>query len=360
MTRVHNFCAGPCTLPVSVLEQLGDQMADFDESGMSLVEMSHRSSEYDEVHHRTLDLLRSLCSVPDDFDVLLIQGGATLQFAMIPMNLLSVGDTAGHAVTGTWGKGAFADGSAVGDVYAAWHGEQHNYARMPLADELDVREGTRYVHVTSNETIGGIRMPDLYALDVPQVADMSSDFLTREIPWDNYDLVYGGAQKNLGPAGVAVVFIRKSLMDPKRTHLPKYLRYDVHAEADSLANTPPMFSIWAMGLMLAWIDTNGGVAGMQQRAAERSSTLYDLIDSSDGFYRSPVAKGDRSHTNIVFRLGDADLEATFLTQAEQHGLMNLKGHRSVGGIRASVYNALPTESVEALADYMRSFAGGQA
>ncbi|MEZ5279874.1 MAG: 3-phosphoserine/phosphohydroxythreonine transaminase [Acidimicrobiales bacterium] len=358
MNRAHNFCAGPCTLPVSVLEQLADQMVDFGGSGMSLIEMSHRSDEYDAVHHHTLDLLRRLCAVPDDFDVLLLQGGASLQFAMIPMNLLGAGQTAGYVVSGSWGKAAHSDATRCGDVYAAWHGEADDYTRMPSVDEIEVRDGTRYVHVTSNETIGGIRMPELFGLDVPQVADMSSDYLTREIPWDNYDLVYGGAQKNLGPAGVAVVFVRKSVLEQGPNNLPKYLDFKVHADADSLANTPPMFSIWAMGLMLEWIEANGGVPAMQARAAERSSILYDLIDSSDGFYRSPVARSDRSHTNIVFRLADPDMEKTFLNAAEELALLNLKGHRSVGGIRASIYNALPTESVEALASFMRSFASG--
>lgn len=360
MQRVHNFCAGPCTLPEAVIQELSDELPDFGSSGMSLIEMSHRDPVYNEIHHETMDLLRELCSVPDDFSVLLLQGGASLQFAMVPMNLLGAGDqgSAGYVVSGSWGKKAFADAATIGKAYSAWSGADDGFVRMPGQDELSIEDGTRYLHVTSNETIGGIRLPEFYDLDVRQVGDMSSDYLTRPIPWDRFDLVYGGAQKNLGPAGLAVVFVRDSVLEQTPSHLPSYLRYDTHGKADSLANTPPVFSIWATGKVLRWIKANGGVEGMEQRAAERSALVYDTIATSDGFYQSPVDEASRSHTNVVFRLGTEELEAKFLAEADAKQLKNLKGHRSVGGVRASIYNALPTASVEALCEFMSDFAAG--
>ena len=361
MERVHNFCAGPCTLPVSVIQELADELPNFGDTGMSLIEMSHRDPVYDEIHHETMDLLRELCNVPEDFSILLLQGGATLQFAMVAMNLLATDDPTvrprgGYVVSGSWGKKAYADASLVGDTYTAWSGADTEFSTMPSAADIQLEDGTRFLHVTSNETIGGIRLPEFLDLDVRQVADMSSDYLTRPIPWEKFDLVYGGAQKNLGPAGLAVAFVRNSVLAEMPTSIPAYLRYQTHADSDSLANTPPVFPIWAPGKVLRWIKANGGIEGMQTRAAERSSILYSAIDGSDGFYRSPVDVAARSHTNVVFRIANADLEGKFLAEAETEHLMNLKGHRSVGGIRASVYNALPTESVQALEDFMRRFA----
>ncbi len=361
MERVHNFCAGPCTLPLTVVEELSDELVNFQGSGMSLIEMSHRDPVYDAVHHETMDLLRRLCAVPDDFSVLLLQGGASLQFGMVPMNLLATdgGEVrrGGWVISGSWAKKAYADAQLVSDgAYAAWSGADEDFTRMPSADELDIVDDSRFLHFTSNETIGGIRVPEFYDLDVRLVADMSSDFLTRPIPWDGFDLVYGGAQKNLGPAGLTVVFVRDSVLAEAPKAIPSYLRYDTHAGADSLANTPPVFAIWATGKVLRWIEANGGIEGMEARAAERSSMVYDAIDGSSGFYTNPVDKACRSHTNVVFTLATPELDAAFLSEAEANGLANLKGHRSVGGVRASIYNALPTESVTALVDFMGHFA----
>ncbi|MEM7271550.1 MAG: 3-phosphoserine/phosphohydroxythreonine transaminase [Actinomycetota bacterium] len=359
MDRVHNFSAGPCTLPASVIGELADELPNFEDTGMSLVEMSHRDAGYDRIHRETLDLLRSLCAVPDDMSILLLQGGATLQFAMVPLNLLGTDQgRAGHVVTGSWAKKALADAAKIGGTYTAWSGAEDGFVRMPTAAELTVEADTRYVHVTSNETIGGIRIPEFYDLDVPQVADMSSDYLTRPIPWERFDLVYGGAQKNIGPAGLTVVFIRNSVLEALPDDIPAYLHYRTHADADSLANTPPVFSIWATGKVLRWIESNGVIPAMEASAAERSAMVYDLIDDSDGFYRCPVDVGSRSHTNVVFRLRNEELEQPFLAEAATQGLVSLKGHRSVGGIRASIYNALPTESVTALTRFMGDFAAG--
>ena len=354
MSRAHNFCAGPCTLPLSVLTELGDEMVDFDGSGMSLIEMSHRSEEYEAVHTATLDALRRLSAVPEDFHVLLVQGGASLQFAMVPQNLLGPGRRAGHVLSGAWAAKAFADAERVGDAYRAWTPDQ-GPTRMPEPAEVELAEGTSYLHVTSNETIEGVRMTGFAGFGARLVADMSSDYLARPIDWEHFDLVYGGAQKNLGPAGLSVVFVRSSLLEIIPESVPSYLRYDYHAKANSLANTPPTFAVWAMGKVLAWMEDQGGVTMMEQRAAARSARIYDVIDASDGFYTNPVDVAHRSHTNVVFRLGNPELEPTFLAEAEAARLLNLKGHRSVGGMRASIYAGLPDESVDVLASFMTDF-----
>ncbi|MEM9132076.1 MAG: 3-phosphoserine/phosphohydroxythreonine transaminase [Actinomycetota bacterium] len=355
MPRAHNFCPGPCVLPESVLSELSDEMLDFEGSGMSVIEMSHRSAEYDAIHTETVDLLRSLSGAPDDVHVLLVQGGASLQFGMIPANLLPADGKAGYVMSGSWAKKAFADASRMGTAYQAWTRGEGPTA-MPEPGEVTVEDGSAYLHVTSNETIEGVRMLTFDGYDVPLVADMSSDYLARPIDWEHFDLVYGGVQKNLGPAGLAVVFVRDAVLDRVPDSVPSYLRYDFHAKSNSLGNTPPTFSVWAMGKVLRWIDANGGVSAMEQRAAARSGVIYDVIDGGDGFYRSPVDPAYRSHTNLVFRLPDEDLEKKFLVEAEAHNIKNLKGHRSVGGMRASVYAALPDEAVSTLADFMTAFA----
>jgi len=356
VTRVHNFCAGPCTLPVEVLSETQDELLDYQGSGMSLIEMSHRSPEYDAVHGDALERLRTALQVPDDFEVLFVQGGALLQFAMVPMNLLAAGSTAGYVRSGAWGKAAYADAERAASVYLAWDGTDGGFTRMPTADEIDVRPGTRYVHLTSNETIEGIQLHELPALDVPLVVDISSDFLTQPVDWQRVDVVYGGVQKNLGPAGLAVVVIRRSALEGAVSGLPAYLGYSGHAAARSLLNTPPMFSIYVMGKMLRWIQDRGGLAGMAERAARRSGLIYEVMDASGGFYTGPAQPDARSRTNVVFRLPSPKLDDRFLTGAREAGLVNLKGHRSVGGFRASIYNAMPDEGVHELADHMRTFA----
>jgi phosphoserine aminotransferase len=356
VNRVSNFCAGPCTLPVDVLAEVKDELLDYEGSGMSLIEMSHRSPEYDAVHGDALDRLRSALEVPDDFEVLFVQGGALLQFAMVPMNLLAAGSTAGYVRSGAWGKAAHTDAERAGSVYLAWDGTEGGFTRMPTADEIEVRDGTRYVHLTSNETIEGVQLRTLPELGVPLVVDISSDFLTQPVDWQLVDIVYGGVQKNLGPAGLAVVAIRRSALENCVTGLPAYLGYSGHAAARSLLNTPPMFSIYVMGKMLRWIQERGGLPGMAERAARRSGLIYEVVDTSGGFYTGPAQTQARSRTNVVFRLASPDLDAGFLAGARDAGLVNLKGHRSVGGMRASIYNAMPDEGVDALADYMRDFA----
>ncbi len=353
--RVHNFCAGPCTLPLAVLEEVQSELLDFGGAGMSVIEMSHRSPEYEAVHEETLTLFRANFLVPEEFSILFLQGGATLQFALVPMNLLLEGARAGYVRSGTWAKGALQDASAWGDAYVAWDGEPFSFTRMPSDDELEIAGATRYLHVTSNETIEGIRMAEFPDVEVPLVADMSSDYLSRPIPWDRFDLVYGGAQKNLGPAGLAVVVVRTALLEELNPNLPTYLRLGSHAEKNSLLNTPPMFAIYVTGKVLRWMRDQGGVGAMEERAARRSGAVYDAITKSEGFYLSPVDPAHRSHMNVVFRTPSDELDASFLKGAEREGLVNLKGHRSVGGVRASIYNAMTDEGVDTLVGFMAGF-----
>ncbi len=354
--RTINFSAGPCTLPLEVLEEAQSEFVDYHGAGMSLIEMSHRGAHYDAVHQEALQLTREVAGLPDDFEVLFVQGGASLQFAMAPMNLLATGESAAFAVTGAWAEKAVEDAGHHGDAYVAWDGAGEGYARTPSAGDLDLRDGTRYLHICTNETIGGIRFPEIPQVDVPLVGDVSSEFLSRPLPWDRFDLVFGGVQKNLGPAGMAVVFVRKSVLESGNRDLAAYLRYDVHASKESLYNTPPVFTIWMTGKVLKWMQAQGGLAAIEAAAERKAALVYDVIDGSDGYFRSPVDAGHRSVMNVVWRLPSEDLEAQFLKEASAHGMSGLKGHRSVGGLRASIYNAMPESGVQALADLMRDFA----
>jgi len=350
-----NFSAGPSTLPTSVLEETRDELVDYQGSGMSLIEMSHRGPHYTAVHSEATSLAREVFGTPDDFEVLFLQGGATLQFSMVPMNLLGSGKAGGYVVSGSWGKKALADAEVYGDAYAAWDGSGDGYRRMPGSDEIKVQPGSRYLHVTSNETIGGLQMFEWPDVDIPLVADMSSDYMSRPIPWDRFDLVYGGAQKNLGPSGVTILFVRKSVLETTNRDLGTYLRYDIHADGSSMHNTPPVFSIWMVGKVLRWVAGQGGVRAMEAAAAGKAKILYDAITASSGFYTSPADPESRSLMNVVFRLPTEDLEAEFVATSADAGLVGLKGHRSVGGCRASIYNAMEVAGVEALAGFMAEF-----
>lgn len=353
--RAFNFTAGPSTLPLSVLEQVRDELVDYHGTGMSLIEMSHRGAHYDAVHRGAMALARDVFAVPDDIDVLFIQGGATLQFAMAPANLLTDGTSAAFARTGSWSAKALADAAHYGPAYVAWDGEPKGHRRTPSADEFDIRDDTRYLHVCSNETIEGVRFVEFPDVGVPLVADMSSDIATRELPWERFDVVYGGVQKNLGAAGMALVFVRRSALSAMRDDQGAYLRYAVHAGKDSLYNTPPVFSVWVTGKVLQWISDAGGLKAMSAAAERKAETIYGVIDGSDGWYRCPVEPASRSLTNVVFRLPDEELEARFIAEATDRGLVGLKGHRSVGGCRASLYNAMPQEGADALATFMTGF-----
>lgn len=342
-------------LPLAVLEEVQAEFVDYRGHGMSIVEMSHRSASYGSVHRGAVDLVRELFHVPEGFDVVFIQGGATMQFGMLAMNLLTDGLKGAYVDTGAWASKALDDGSHHGDVYAAWSGRDLGYARVPDSGELTIRENTRYLHITSNETIGGVQFTNWPDVPVPLVADMSSDLMSRPIPWDRFDVVYGGVQKNLAPAGVALVVIRRSILEHTRHDLAAYFRYDVHATSDSMHNTPPVFPIYVMEKVLRWIRDQGGLPAMEEAAEIRSDLIYQIIDDSGGFYVSPVESASRSKMNVVFRIADHALEPHFVAEAAANGMPGLKGHRSVGGCRASVYNAMPQAGVEALCEFMADF-----
>lgn len=354
--RIFNFAAGPCTLPLPALEKAQSEFVDFEGNGMSLIEMSHRSKGYDAVHQSALANLRELLAVPDSHDIMLFQGGATIQFAMIPLNLVTKGKTAAYSLTGSWAKKAVADAEkAVSSVKVVWSGESENFTRIPTVDELKVDDQTAYLHITSNETIGGIEYheyPDTGA--VPIVADMSSHIMSRPVPWDKISLGYGGAQKNLGPAGLTFAIMKKELIEQCNT-LPAYLSYKIHSSKGSLYNTPPVFGIYMMKLTTDWVKELGGLEEMEKRAIKRSSLVYDAIDNSDGWYRCPMDKASRSRMNVCFRLPNEELEKKFIAEALEKGMSGLKGHRSVGGCRASMYNAMPVEGAETLASFMADF-----
>ena len=353
--RTVNFSAGPCTLPLEVLEEVQTEFVDYRGAGMSIVEMSHRSAPYDEVHQSASALAREIFLVPDDFDIIFVQGGATLQFGMLPMNLLVPGVKGAYVDTGIWADKAYADAGFYGDAYTAWSGKDLGYVRVPESAEIELQENTRYVHITSNETIGGVQYKQFPELDVPLVADMSSDYMSRPIPWDRFDLVYGGVQKNLAPAGMALVFVRRSILESTRRDLAIYLRYDIQAAKDSMYNTPPVFAIYMMEKVLRWMKRQGGLAAMEKNAQDRADIIYGAIDNSDGFYTNPIDPASRSNMNIVFRIADNELEPRFVAEAAAAGLSGLKGHRSVGGCRASVYSAMPIAGAEALRDFMGDF-----
>lgn len=357
--RKHNFYAGPSTLPVPVLEALRDQMVDYNGMGLSLIETSHRSTEYDAVHHAAMDGLREHLGLSENYDILLLGGGATLQFGMIPLNFLTEGEHADIVVSGAWSKKALADINAVASGNVLFDGADSGYTTLPAPSSVVPSEGARYVHITSNETIGGLQwktFPDTGT--TPLIADMSSDILSRRIDMSRFGMVFAGAQKNLGPAGVTVVVIRKDLVEAARSGLPAYLSYSTHAEKDSLYNTPPVFSIYALSLVMQWIRDQGGIGAIERNNTEKASRLYAVIDENPDFFRCPVDPAYRSAMNAVFRLPSEALESEFLSGAAERGMLGLKGHRSVGGIRVSMYNALPLESVGALTDYMRTFAAG--
>ncbi len=355
--RKHNFSAGPCTLPLAVLEQAQQEFVDYQGAGMSLIEMSHRGKHFQAVADEAMALALEIYQAPDDFSVLFLQGGAMLQFSMIPMNLLHDGGKGAYINSGAWAKGAITDGACYGDIYTAWDGADCGYTRMPASGEIALASTgrTRYLHITTNETIGGIRMAEWPEVQVPLIGDVSSEYMARPIPWEKFDLVYGGAQKNLGPAGMAVVFVRKTILEHSNRKIGRYLRYDVHEASGSMFNTPPVFPIYLFGKVLRWMKDQGGLAAMERNAAQKSGLLYAAIDHSDGYYNCPVERTSRSQMNVVFRLPNEALEEKFLAEAGAAGLMNLKGHRSVGGCRASIYNAMPPAGVEALTGFMARF-----
>ena len=354
MKRKHNFSAGPSVLPVEVLEELQKNIVDYEENGYSLIEASHRGNVYEAVHDKAIELVKELMGVPEGYSIIFIGGGATMQFGMIPMNFMLADKQACYVDSGAWAKKAVEDAQKIGKTEVVFSGKEKNYTCLP--EEVKLSKNAAYLHITSNETIGGVQWkewPDTG--DVPLIVDMSSDILSRPVPVERFACIYAGVQKNMGPAGATLVIIRDDLLARCPDTLPAYLNYKTHTETKALYNTPPVFSIWGVKLVLEWVRREGGAAAMERRAGKKASILYSVIDESGGFFRCPVETEVRSHMNVVFRLPNEDLESKFINQAKNEGMLGLKGHRSVGGCRASIYNAMPQESVEELGAFMKDF-----
>lgn len=354
---IYNFSAGPAVLPKEVLLQAQAELLDWHGSGMSVMEMSHRGKEYMEIHAQAVADLRELMGIPANYKVLLLQGGAHLQFSMVPLNLLRGKTSADYVYTGEWSKKAIAEAKKFANVNIVADNKDKNCTYVPPFETWKLDKNAAYVHYTPNETIGGVEfnwIPEVG--DVPLVADMSSNILSRQIDVSKFGLIYAGAQKNIGPAGLTLVIVREDLIGEAMPGTPTMLDYKTHADNDSMYNTPPTFAIYMAGLVFKWLKKNGGIAAMEQANIAKAKLLYEAIDASDGFYCCPVAKADRSRMNVPFTLKDATLEDEFLRQAAARGLLQLKGHRSVGGMRASIYNAMPLEGVQALVDFMNEFA----
>ena len=355
MARVFNFSAGPAVLPEPVLEQAGREMLDWHGSGMSVMEMSHRGPEFIEIHARAESDLRELLRIPANYKVLFLQGGAAAQFAMIPLNVLRGKSGADYVNTGQWSTKAIQEAGKFCKVNVAASAEDAKFTYVPKQADWKLDREAAYVHITTNETIGGVEYhwtPDVG--DVPLVADASSHILSRPIDVARYGLIYGGAQKNIGPAGLTIVIVREDLIGHARSDTPTVFDFKVQAESDSMYNTPPTYAVYIAGLVFEWLKKQGGVEGIERLNIEKSSLVYDYLDQTE-FYGSPVAKEDRSRMNIPFTLKSDALDKAFLDGAEGAGLTQLKGHRSVGGMRASLYNAMPIEGVRALVEYMRQF-----
>jgi phosphoserine aminotransferase len=356
--RVYNFAAGPATLPLPVLEEAQRHLLSLPGVGMSVLEISHRSKWFDEIIETAEANLRRLLNIPDHYQVLFLQGGASLQFSMVAMNFLrNSGTSADYIVTGSWGEKAIQEARREGPARMAWNGKAENYVRVPQQAELDLDPNVAYVHFTSNETIQGVEFqvePEVG--DVPLICDSSSDFLSRPIPIERYTLIYAGAQKNAGPAGLTIVIIRDDLLERVPDNMHVMLDYRLQAKNKSLYNTPPVFSIYITMLVTRWLlEEIGGLEKMAAINRQKAQLLYDAIDHSDGYYRGHARPDSRSLMNVTWRLPSEALEQEFVKQAEAHGLYELKGHRSVGGIRASIYNAMPLEGVQALRDFMIEF-----
>ena len=353
---IYNFSAGPAVLPKAVLQQAQAEMLDWHGSGMSVMEMSHRGKEYMGIQAQAEADLRELMDIPANYKVLFLQGGASQQFAMIPLNLLRGKLSADYVNTGEWSKKAIGEAKKFSYVNVVANNSDKNCTYVPAFDTWKLDKDAAYVHYTPNETIGGVEfnwIPDVG--NVPLVADMSSNILSRSVDVSKFGLIYAGAQKNIGPAGLTIVIVREDLVGHADPRLPVMLDYKTHADNDSMYNTPPTYAIYVAGLVFQMLKRKGGIAQMEKTNIAKSQLLYAAIDASNGFYNCPVNKADRSRMNVPFTLKDANLDGDFLKQADARGLLQLKGHRSVGGMRASIYNAMPLEGVQALVNFMNEF-----
>ena len=352
--RVFNFSAGPSMLPVPVLEKAAKQMLNYENSGMSVMEMSHRSSSYLDIFNKTKNLLKKVMNIPDGYEIVFIQGGATQQFSMVPLNLLKNGK-ADYIITGSFSKKAATEAKKYGEINIAYDGSDNDFKHIPTQDELKLDPQASYVHLCANNTIYGTEwkyVPETNG--VPIIADMSSNILSKPIDVSKYGMIYAGAQKNMGIAGLGVAIIKKDLLQKVSATTPVLLDYTLMIENDSMYNTPPAYAIYVLGLVLEWIDEMGGLEVMEKRNIEKAKLLYDYLDSSD-FYKAHSDKDNRSLMNVTFTTPSKELDAKFVKESIEAGMTNLKGHRSVGGIRASIYNAMPLEGVEKLVAFMKEF-----
>ena len=353
--KVSNFYAGPAILPEPVLQQAARDLLNFQNLGMSLIEISHRSKEFTAVIEEAEALLRELLGVPQNYRVLFLQGGASSQFFMVPMNLLRKDQLASYLNTGVWSNKAIKEARLFGQVAVPWSDEANGFVRVPKDNEYTADPKSEYLYFVSNNTVFGTQFPVMPQSDLMLVADMSSDILSRPVDVSKFGIIYAGAQKNIGPAGVTVVIIREDLLDRASDSVPTMLKYKTHADNDSLFNTPCTFAVYCVGLVMRWLKEQGGVTEMERRSKKRSGILYEVIDSTD-LYQGHAAKDSRSTMNVTFHLPSKELEEAFLREATAQGFVGLKGHRIAGGCRASIYNAFPLEGVEKLADFMRAFA----
>jgi len=357
MNRTWNFYAGPATLPPAALDRAKTEIPDWEGTGMSVMETSHRSPEYDVVHHQAMDLMTELLGLDDDHQVLFLQGGASMQFAMLPMNFVPEGGSADYVNTGTWSQKALKEANIVASGRSAASSEDDGFTRIPKPDEYELDPNAAYVHITSNNTIKGTQFFDFPDTGtVPLVADMSSDILWRPFDANRFSLIYAGAQKNIGPSGVTIVILKKSWLEKANEGLPSMLSYATYSNKESLYNTPPTFAIYMVRNVLQLLKDQGGLEAVERRNRSKGDRLYGVMEAFPGFYRCPVEKESRSYMNVVFRLPSEELEAKFVAEGKAAGMVGLKGHRSVGGCRASIYNAMPPEGVEFLAQFMEEFA----
>ncbi len=353
--RVYNFSAGPSVLPLEVLEKVQKDLLNYEGSGQSVMEMSHRSAVYQKIIDDAEADLRELMGIPDNYKVLFVQGGGTMQFAMVPLNLLRNSKKADYVLTGTWAKKAYKEACKYGDIRVIASSEDDKFTWVPKIKKEDIREDADYVYITTNNTIYGTKfnyVPETG--DIPLVADMSSNIMSEEVDVSKFGMIWAGAQKNVGPAGVTIVIVREDLIGFADEKVPTYLDYKIHADNGSMYNTPPCFSIYVAGEVFKYLKSIGGIKEMERRNVAKANLLYDYIDSSK-LFSCPVAKEDRSLMNVVFVTGDADLDKKFIAEAKEKGMINLAGHRSIGGMRASIYNAMPEEGVRALVDFMKAF-----
>lgn len=354
MTRHFNFCSGPAALPTAVLERAQRELIDYAGKGLSVMEMSHRSAEFVAIAEKAEADFRELLKVPSDYSVLFMQGGAASQFACVPLNLLGKGGKANYLDTGIWSQKAMKEAEHLGSGHLAAGSKHNGYTAVPAQGDIALSSDAAYLHYTDNETIGGLAFDYIPEVDVPLVCDMSSSILSRPLDVSKFGVIYAGAQKNIGPAGITVVIVRNDLLDRARPETPTMLSYKTMADNGSMYNTPPTFAWYLSGLVFEWLKAQGGVEAMAEVNARKAAKLYAAIDDS-GFYSNPIEKAHRSIMNVPFVLSDETLNAAFLREAEAAGLLNLKGHRSVGGMRASIYNAVPEEGVDALIAFMQDF-----